>query len=75
MTRSRTPIVFVAAMLAVTALYLWGPLDEAPVFNAIGAAAVVALVVGARRNAGSRRAPWYLFAAGQALFVTGDAVA
>jgi hypothetical protein len=72
---SRVSSAFVAAMLAVTPLYLRGPLHAAPVSNAIGAAAVVALVVGARRNASRRRAPWYLFAAGQGLFVAGDVLA
>ena len=40
------------------------------VFNLIGGSAVVALVIGARRNANSSRLPWYLFAIGVALFVT-----
>ena len=40
------------------------------VFNLIGGSAIVALVIGARRNAGSSRVPWYLFAVGVALFVT-----
>ena len=41
------------------------------VFNLIGGASVAALVVGARRNSGARL-PLYLFALGQALFVTSD---
>ena len=40
------------------------------VFNLIGGSAVVALVIGARRNTDSSRLPWYLFAIGVALFVT-----
>ena len=40
------------------------------VFNLIGGSAIVALVIGARRNADSSRVPWYLFAVGVALFVT-----
>ena len=40
------------------------------VFNLIGGSAVVALVIGARRNTNSSRLPWYLFAIGVALFVT-----
>jgi diguanylate cyclase len=49
-------------------------LDSGLVFNLIGGSSVVALIVGARRNSG-RRAPWYLLAAGQALFVAGAVLA
>ncbi len=49
------------------------------VFNLIGGASVAALILGARRNSGhsrlAGRAPWYLLAAGQALFVTSDVLA
>jgi diguanylate cyclase len=44
------------------------------VFNLIGGSSVVALIVGARRNSG-RRAPWYLLAVGQGLFVASDVLA
>ena len=47
-------------------------LNSGVVFNAIGFSAVVALLVGARRQARGRRLPWYLFALGQVFFVTGD---
>jgi diguanylate cyclase (GGDEF)-like protein len=49
------------------------------VFNLIGGASVAALILGARHNSGDSwlagRAPWYLLAAGQALFVTSDVLA
>ena len=48
-------------------------------FNLIGGASVAALILGARHNSGhsrlAGRAPWYLLAAGQALFVTSDVLA
>ena len=70
--------VYLVAVAVLTAGYLvahfTGPhwLNSGPVYNVIGSSAVVALIVGARRNAPSRRLPWYLFALGQAFFVTGD---
>jgi diguanylate cyclase (GGDEF)-like protein/PAS domain S-box-containing protein len=50
-------------------------LNSGPVYNIIGASAVVALIVGARKNSRDRRLPWYLFALAQAFFVTGDVLA
>jgi diguanylate cyclase (GGDEF)-like protein/PAS domain S-box-containing protein len=50
-------------------------LNSGPVYNVIGGSTVVALIVGARKNSQERRLPWYLFALGQALFVTGDVLA
>jgi diguanylate cyclase (GGDEF)-like protein/PAS domain S-box-containing protein len=72
---------YLIGVLALTAAYLvahylhvhW--LNSGPVYNVIGGSAVVALVVGARRNTSHGRLPWYLFACGQALFVTGDILA
>jgi diguanylate cyclase (GGDEF)-like protein len=65
------------AVGAASAVYLLGPplANSGPVFNAIGASAIVAILVGARRSAKKERLPWYLFALGQALFVTGDVLA
>jgi signal transduction histidine kinase len=40
-------------------------------YEVMGAAAVVAIVVGARRHA-DRPLPWFLLAAGEAMFVAGD---
>ncbi len=69
--------LFLVAMAPVVGLYLFGPavFNQGPVFNAIGLSAVVAIVVGVRINRPSDRRPWYLFAFGQALFVTGDVLA
>jgi len=73
--------VYLAGMATLTTVYVlahfFGPkwLNSGPVFNVIGASAAVALVVGATRNASVRRLPWYLFAIGQAFFVTGDVLA
>jgi diguanylate cyclase (GGDEF)-like protein/PAS domain S-box-containing protein len=47
-------------------------LNSGPVYNLIGGSAVVALIVGARKNSPGRRLPWYLLAAAQTFFVTGD---
>ena len=85
--RPKTPlpgsawVLYLAGMAALTGAYVLahfvGPewLNSGPVYNVIGASAVVALIVGARRNATVRRLPWYLFALGQAFFVTGDVLA
>jgi diguanylate cyclase (GGDEF)-like protein len=68
--------IYLAAVAVVTAGYLAGPLNAGPVFNVLGASAVVAIVAGAAVNAprGSRL-PWVCFAVGQALFVSGDVLA
>ena len=68
-------------MAITTGAYVYGHfaaphwLNSGPVYNLIGASTVVALVLGAKINSRARRLPWYLFAVGQALFVTGDALA
>ena len=78
---SRLWLHYLIAVSGLTALYLTahftGPafLNSGAVFNVIGGSTVVALLVGARRNARGHRLPWYLFALGQALFVTGDVLA
>jgi diguanylate cyclase (GGDEF)-like protein len=69
-------IIYLAVVAAVAAAYVAGPLDTGPVFNVVGASAVVAIVVGARTNAAKgARLPWYCFAFGQAMFVAGDVLA
>jgi diguanylate cyclase (GGDEF)-like protein/PAS domain S-box-containing protein len=79
--RARAWWLYLAAMASLTAAYICahftGPrwLNGGPVYNVIGGSAVVALLIGARMNKRSRRLPWYLFAVGQTLFVTGDALA
>ncbi|MDP9304048.1 MAG: HAMP domain-containing histidine kinase [Actinomycetota bacterium] len=69
--------LFLVVMAPIVGLYLFGPaaFNAGPVFNAIGLTAVVAIVVGVRLHRPSDTLPWYLFAAGQALFVFGDVIA
>ena len=68
--------IYLAAVAVVTAGYLAGPLNAGPVFNVVGASAVVAILTGVVVNAprGSRL-PWLCFAFGQLLFVSGDVLA
>jgi diguanylate cyclase len=58
-------------------VYLFGPgvVNIGPVYNVLGASAVVAILAGARMSPPGTRLPWYLVATGQALFVAGDVVA
>jgi signal transduction histidine kinase len=71
-------VIFLGWMAAVTSAYgvahFTGPhwLNSGPAYNVIGVSAVVAILVGARRNVPGRRLPWYLFALGQTLYVLGD---
>jgi diguanylate cyclase (GGDEF)-like protein/PAS domain S-box-containing protein len=73
--------LYLGFMAVLVAAYMYGHffgpswLNSGPVYNVIGASTVVALVLGARMNSQRRRLPWYLFALGQALFVTGDVLA
>jgi signal transduction histidine kinase len=75
--RERAWWLFLLAMAPIVGLYLFGPavFNQGPVFNAVGAAGVVAILVGVRLHRPSDTRPWYLFAAGQALFVSGDVIA
>ena len=72
---------YLAGVAALTTAYILGHfvglrwLNSGPVYNIIGGSAVVALIVGARKNSHDRRLPWYLLALGQAFFVTGDVLA
>ena len=72
---------YLLGVACLIAAYMWGHfvgpswLNSGPVFNLVGASAVVALIVGARKNARELRGPWYLFALAQAFFVTGDVIA
>jgi diguanylate cyclase (GGDEF)-like protein/PAS domain S-box-containing protein len=79
--RPRVWALYLTAVVSLTAAYLAGHiahvhwLNNGPVYNVIGGSTVVALVVGAKRNTSHGRLPWYLFALGQAFFVTGDVLA
>ncbi|HXR28376.1 MAG TPA: EAL domain-containing protein [Solirubrobacteraceae bacterium] len=73
--------VYLLAMALLMFAYLLahatGPqwLGSGPVYNLIGGSAVVALLIGARRNApGRHRLPWYLLAAGQGLFLISNII-
>jgi diguanylate cyclase (GGDEF)-like protein/PAS domain S-box-containing protein len=74
-------VIYLAAMAVLTGGYALGQfsgpawLRSGLVFNLIGGASIGALILGARRNSGRSRRPWYLFAAGQGLFVTSDVLA
>src|SRR3978361_152863 len=65
-------LLYIAAVGALAVAYLAGPLNKGPVMNLIGASAVVAIVVGARRTRREPRLRWCLWACVQALFVRGD---
>src|SRR5690348_11809205 len=66
---------YAAGGAAVGLLYLAGPLNFGPVFNALGASSAVAVVVGTRRHRPRGRLAWYLIALGQAVYVAGDVLA
>jgi diguanylate cyclase (GGDEF)-like protein/PAS domain S-box-containing protein len=72
---------YLAGEACLTTAYMVGHfvgprwLNSGPVFNLIGGSAVVALILGARKNLPNRRLPWYLFALAQSFFVTGDVLA
>jgi PAS domain S-box-containing protein len=52
-----------------------GPLHSGLAYNLIGGSGVVAIVVGIRLFRPRPALPWWLFALGQALFVSGDGIA
>ena len=71
------PRAFLAAGLAAIALYYalpWNSLAQALLYDAIGASAAVATVVGARLYRPSLQLPWYLFGAGLLCFSIGDVI-
>jgi signal transduction histidine kinase len=66
---------YLAAGIAATGLYFvlpWGSFAQTLVYDAIGASAAAASVVGARLFRPSLRLPWYLFGAGLFAFSVGD---
>jgi signal transduction histidine kinase len=67
--------IYLAAGLAAVATYYalpWGSFGQTLVYDAIGASAAAASLVGARLHRPSLRLPWYLFAAGMLAFSIGD---
>jgi diguanylate cyclase (GGDEF)-like protein len=71
---SRPTFIYLAIGLAFASVYVFLPDSTQNVLSdAAGLSAVIAIVVGTRRNEPSRTFPWYAFAAGEFLFVVGDA--
>jgi PAS domain S-box-containing protein len=66
--------VYAAAggLAAVGYLLLGAGAGKGPYFNLIGLSSLVAILTGIRLHRPRRRLPWYLFAAGMAMFVLGD---
>jgi diguanylate cyclase (GGDEF)-like protein/PAS domain S-box-containing protein len=65
---------YIAVTCALTGLYLFVPpfTGNGPLINGLGLSGVVAIVVGIRMHKPRARAAWWLFAAGQFLFFSGD---
>jgi diguanylate cyclase (GGDEF)-like protein/PAS domain S-box-containing protein len=65
---------FLTVGAILTAAYVWAPglKGSGPLFNLLGLAPVVAILVGVRVHRPAVRAPWWCFAAGMALFWLGD---
>ncbi len=61
-----------ALALVVHRMLESGSLTQSWFYDVVGGSAVVAAFIGIARNRPERRLPWYLMAAGQALFVAGD---
>ena len=65
---------YLGATSALTAVYLFFPplAGNGPLINALGLSGVVAIVVGIRMHRPTARLAWWLFAAGQFLYFSGD---
>src|SRR5207249_4699951 len=65
---------YLVGTCALMGLYLFAPplAGNGPLINALGLSGVVAIVVGIRMHRPRARAAWWLFAAGQFLFFSGD---
>ena len=75
--RTRAWWLFLAGGLAALAVYLVlpvGSLAQDLFYDAVGAVAVLAILLGIRIHRPDRRLPWLLLAAGQASFVAGDLI-
>ena len=74
--RHRLWLIYLVIGALVSVVYLLVQrVNAGPVFNAIGLSAAVMIVLAVRMHEPARRLPWYLFAAGQVLFVCGDVIA
>ena len=67
-------IWYLAGTCVLMGLYLFAPplAGNGPLINLLGLSGVVAIVVGIRMHKPKARAAWWLFAAGQFLFFSGD---
>jgi signal transduction histidine kinase len=68
---------YLAAGLVAIAVYFalpWDGFVQTLVYDAVGASAAVASVIGARLNRPRLRLPWYLFGAGLLSFAIGDVI-
>ena len=54
---------------------LSSPCHHSWLYNLIGISSPIAILVGVRIHKPARRAPWFLFALGQTLFIAGDVLA
>jgi diguanylate cyclase (GGDEF)-like protein/PAS domain S-box-containing protein len=66
--------IYLAVGAAITALYVFVPplKGSGPVMNLLGLSPVLAILVGIRVHKPRASAPWWIFAAAQALFWAGD---
>jgi diguanylate cyclase (GGDEF)-like protein/PAS domain S-box-containing protein len=72
--RARVWAWYLVGTCALMGLYLFVPpfAGSGPLINGLGLSGVVAILVGIRMHKPRARAAWWLFAAGQFLFVCGD---
>jgi signal transduction histidine kinase len=74
---ARPWLAYLTVGVAAIVVYFLLPWDSAAqgfLYDAVGASAAAAVVVGARLNRPAQRLPWYLFAAGLLSFAIGDAI-
>jgi diguanylate cyclase (GGDEF)-like protein/PAS domain S-box-containing protein len=72
--REKAWLWYLLAASAFTGMYLFAPplAGNGPLINALGLSGVVAIVVGIVMHKPTARAAWWLFAAGQFLYFSGD---
>jgi signal transduction histidine kinase/CheY-like chemotaxis protein len=74
--RARAWALYLILGSVAALLYMFfPPLHRPLVYNALGLSAAVAIVTGARLHRPQLRLAWFLFAAGQVMFVAGDVIA
>jgi signal transduction histidine kinase len=74
---ARPWLAYLTVGVAAIVVYFLLPWDSAAqgfLYDAVGASAAAAVVVGAQLNRPAQRLPWYLFAAGLLSFAIGDAI-